>query len=63
MTRICTIEVSSCEKCPHFDYEYYSYNEHCKLLNKKIPYKQREKGIPSECPLPIKTCTESEQNK
>lgn len=55
VTRICTTEVTNCENCPNFDNEYYSYNELCKVLNKKITSNQREKGIPDECPLPVKT--------
>lgn len=52
--------IQYCDDCPHFDNQYYGYNEKCKLLDKVIPsdnYKEEEcryvRDIPEECPLEI----------
>lgn len=51
MTKI--VEINHCEDCPHFDNEYYSYSERCKLLKRII--KQTSsfdfRDIPDDCPL------------
>lgn len=51
--KICVIEVNSCDGCPHFDNEYYSYNERCVLLNRCVRFdtEQDSHPIPDDCPL------------
>jgi len=47
------VKILSCDDCPYFDNEYYSYNEKCKKLNKVVD-KRDEDGnriIPEDCPL------------
>jgi len=47
--------ISRCDHCPHFDNLYYSYNETCKLLNRKINQRinhpHSKYDIPDDCPL------------
>ena len=50
----CVTIVSRCDNCPKFDNEYYSYEETCLLLNRKM---KRDFGeltypIPKDCTLP-----------
>ena len=51
--KICVIEVNSCDGCPHFDNEYYSYNERCVLLNRCIRFDSEQDcyPIPDDCTL------------
>lgn len=63
--RKCVIEVkNNCDNCPHFDNVYYSYQEMCNLLNKKIPRNREEIGhaIPEDCPLPYWTEADDDKN-
>lgn len=51
MNRI--VKINTCNDCPHFDNEYYDYEETCVLLNRRIPYGDNvERVIPEDCPLP-----------
>jgi len=46
-------DIRSCSECPFFDYEYYSYNAECELLNDR-PISINRNGmyvIPDDCPL------------
>ena len=48
------ISINTCDQCPHFDNEYWGYNETCDLLGIKV-YSENTMGprpIPKECPLP-----------
>jgi len=44
------VEIKSCDDCPHFDNEYYSYTRHCDKLNRIIPWTD-DSSIPKDCPL------------
>jgi hypothetical protein len=51
--RICIIRY--CDECPHFDNEYYGYEETCKKLNRKIKRNPNTivYEIPDDCPLTL----------
>ena len=52
MTKIAMVEVESCNDCPHFDNEYYTYNRECVLLNRCINSDRYGiHNIPKDCPL------------
>ena len=48
--------ISCCDQCPHFNNEYYGYEETCRKLDRKIEknnemdYESRF-PIPDDCPL------------
>ena len=45
--------IESCDDCPFFDNEYYTYNAECELLNDR-PIPSNRHGIyciPDDCPL------------
>jgi hypothetical protein len=46
--------VTKCNHCPHFDHSYYSYNQTCKKLNRRIENVDftYDYEIPEDCPLP-----------
>jgi len=44
------VVIDNCDQCPHFDNEYYSYNETCMELKRINPYPY---NIPDDCPLKI----------
>jgi hypothetical protein len=54
MSKKCTVNVRFCDDCPHFDDVYFSYEERCKLLKRKIARDigRLEHKIPKDCPLP-----------
>ena len=44
--------IDSCIDCCNFDYQYYTYNEKCKLLKRAIDRdKNNDFAIPEDCPL------------
>ena len=52
--------ISKCDNCPYFDNQYYTYEETCKLLDRKIPvvkepneylFSKFIRPIPDDCPL------------
>jgi hypothetical protein len=50
------LTISWCDQCPHFDNEYYSYNEECRKLGRKIEKDVNTDyiwsyPIPDDCPL------------
>lgn len=53
--------INDCKQCPHFDNEYWGYNEVCMLLDRKIPSTKgaNDHEIPEDCPLADEpqTCT------
>lgn len=50
----CTVSVSTCRDCPHFDNTYYTYEHTCMMLGKVIEAdkEDRQYKIPEDCPLP-----------
>jgi hypothetical protein len=56
--------ITGCDRCPHFDNEYYDFLETCTKLNRAMPlqFAPLQKGekypkilgrpIPEDCPLP-----------
>lgn len=51
------LEIDGCEKCHHFDNQYYGYNEKCRRLDRVIKKKsdlvmEDNYPIPADCPLP-----------
>jgi len=48
------VEIDCCDKCPHFDDVYYTYNEKCTLLRrviKQVNVLFSIHPIPDDCPL------------
>jgi len=46
------LTISDCGDCPNFDYIYYSFNEVCELLDRKIECSDLGAWpIPNDCPL------------
>lgn len=45
------IIINTCEDCPFFDNEYYSYNERCTQLERVIEQINNHYCIPEDCPL------------
>lgn len=46
------VVISKCDDCPYFDYYYYSYNEECRLLGRKMSKDENGYYIPThDCPL------------
>ena len=47
------VEITRCDECPHFDDFYYTYNEECTLLNRKIKRDgiNGDHPISEDCPL------------
>lgn len=59
--RICII--SYCDECPHFDNEYYGYNETCVKLSRKISKNgQYRYEIPDDCPLTLEVASSSKSS-
>ena len=58
------ISIEFCDKCPHFDNHYYSFNQTCNLLSRKIEEQNNNYDfiIPDDCPLPNDTDTENTEN-
>lgn len=53
-TMIKIVEIDCCDKCPHFDDVYYTYNEKCTLLRrviKQVNVLFSIHPIPDDCPL------------
>lgn len=53
------VTVTKCDECPHFDNQYWGYNEMCLLLDEKIEaewdgeekrYNKQHHPIPHNCP-------------
>ncbi len=42
--------ISSCHECPRFDNSYYSYEEYCNELQRKLTGDEQD-NIPCDCPL------------
>ena len=62
MSNKATVTIDGCEQCPFFDNFYYSYNEKCTKLGRKIECGKFDSGllsykslhnypIPDDCPL------------
>lgn len=52
MAKTLTLKIRNCDGCPNFDNEYYSYNEECSELGRKITeYDETGFKIPDDCPL------------
>lgn len=50
------VVISECEECTFFDYEYYTYNQTCRKLGKRIESERSDNvwssfPIPEDCPL------------
>ena len=45
--------INTCDECPYFDNQYYSYEERCFELDRVIQYDDYDKfyPIPDDCPL------------
>lgn len=47
-----TIVISLCDHCPHFDNEYYTYEQRCSIADRKVEEVQGYVCyIPDWCPL------------
>jgi hypothetical protein len=44
--------IETCDQCPHFDNEYWGYEQACTILDRLIPdVKDMPRPIPVDCPL------------
>lgn len=49
--KFCSLKIKTCEDCPFFDNEYYSFNHFCGKLHETVPMISGEYKILIDCPL------------